>query len=72
MKKAKTWDQLSDKEKIEQLHEEIRGLRFAISVMSDYARKAEALASEHQHGADGKPLFPRHVIERCLPLVKTP
>lgn len=58
----KYWVELTDAERIETLRNEVMELQRTLRYVMQAANTAKSMSEQHQHGQDGKPLFPAHSL----------
>ena len=58
-----TWSELTDSQRLETLRQEVQQLAKTLSRIALIAYRANSMAQQHEHGANGRPLYPAHVFE---------
>ncbi len=62
--REKFWNELSDAEKIGRLHEVVKQMQRTLEATAKRAADAHCIATEHEHGGNGKVLMPPDAFNR--------
>ena len=58
-----TWGELTDSQRLETLRQEVQQLAKVLSQIALVAYRANSMAQQHEHGVNGRPLYPALVFD---------